>query len=247
MIKHEDTTSRSEAGFTLVELAVVMIIIGLLIGGVLKGQELISNAEVTATVSQIKGIDAATTTFRDMYDAMPGDMLTPTTRLPNCAAAPCVTPGNGNGFVDSQLPGIAIILANENASFFDHLAHADLMTGISANGGLITTWGIIYPQAEVGGGFHPAYHPGGALGSSANAGVGHWLSLTQGVAGAVMNPTVITPNQAFRIDNKIDDGNPITGTVITHVAAGAAACAGGNTYNESLSQNICGLHIRFQN
>ena len=62
----------SQAGFTLVELAIVMIIIGLLIAGVLKGQELIGNARVTATVAQIKGIDAATSTFKDTYSDLPG-------------------------------------------------------------------------------------------------------------------------------------------------------------------------------
>ena len=80
---------RAQAGFTLVELAIVMIIIGLLIAGVLKGQALIGNAKVTAQVAQIKSIDAATSTFKDMYAALPGDMLNATNRLPNCAAAPC--------------------------------------------------------------------------------------------------------------------------------------------------------------
>ena len=64
---------RAEGGFTLVELAIVMIIIGLLIAGVLKGQALIANAQVTATVAQIKSIEAATSTFRDTYASIPGD------------------------------------------------------------------------------------------------------------------------------------------------------------------------------
>ena len=76
---------RGQAGFTLVELAIVMIIIGLLIAGVLKGQALIGNAKVTAQVAQVKAIDAATSTFKDMYAGLPGDILTPGTRLPNCA------------------------------------------------------------------------------------------------------------------------------------------------------------------
>src|SRR5450631_879960 len=90
---------RSQAGFTLVELAIVMIIIGLLIAGVLKGQQLIGNAKVTAQVAQIKAIDAATSTFKDMYAALPGDISNAITRLPNCAAAPCGVNGGGDGNV----------------------------------------------------------------------------------------------------------------------------------------------------
>jgi prepilin-type N-terminal cleavage/methylation domain-containing protein len=88
---------RSEAGFTLVELAIVMIIIGLLIAGVLKGQALIANARVTSTVAQNKAIDAAISTFRDTYAALPGDIQNAGAKLPNCAG-PCIAVlGNGDG------------------------------------------------------------------------------------------------------------------------------------------------------
>ncbi|MCD8566562.1 MAG: prepilin-type N-terminal cleavage/methylation domain-containing protein [Alphaproteobacteria bacterium] len=65
-------TLTSQKGFTLVELAIVMIIIGLLIGGILKGQELIANAQITNAVTQIKGMDGAVATFRETYNAFPG-------------------------------------------------------------------------------------------------------------------------------------------------------------------------------
>ena len=77
-------TTSTTKGFTLVELAIVMTIIGLLIGGILKGQELIENARVTATIAQVKSYEAATSTFRDRFDALPGDMPSASTRIAGC-------------------------------------------------------------------------------------------------------------------------------------------------------------------
>lgn len=60
-------------GFTLVELAIVMTIIGLLIGGVIKGQQLMENAKVSAFIKQTSGYEAALQGFRDIYNYPPGD------------------------------------------------------------------------------------------------------------------------------------------------------------------------------
>ncbi len=250
MVKHEFSTDKSQAGFTLVELAVVMIIIGLLIGGVLKGQELIANAQVTSTVAQVKGIDAAVTTFNDMYDGMPGDVLG--TRLAGCATAcaPAATAITGNGRVDDLFSSVP---QAEGIAFWQQLAAADLITGINVNNG--ATFGGQYPDAEIGGGFHVAFIPGAIAGTPSIIGTvppsaGHYLALHNAPAGAVAAAGAdLTPNQAFRIDRKLDDGVPAAGTVR---GMGAAACGTGgaagaaSVYNEAVPSIACGLYLRIQ-
>ena len=60
-------------GFTLIELSIVLVIIGLLIGGILVGQSLIQSAAINATVSQIQQFDASTMAFKSKYKYLPGD------------------------------------------------------------------------------------------------------------------------------------------------------------------------------
>lgn len=233
---------KSERGFTLVELAIVMIIIGLLIGAILKGQELIANARVAATVAQVKGLDAATTTFKDKYDSFPGDMATAATRLSATGCAGAVCP-NGNG--DSRLTGnapLAAVAAGEGQNFFPHLAAADLVGGIAQDGS--AQWGDIYPSAKIAGGFNPAYFAGGALGAAAAANSGHYLSLVLN-PGAAAAGNALTANQAQRIDTKLDDGVPATGSVVE--GGVVAACLAAGIYNEAVSTTSCDLAIRFQN
>lgn len=235
---------RSQAGFTLVELAIVMIIIGLLIGGVLKGQELINNAQITATVAQVKAMDAAVSTFDDMYSALPGDMLAPATRLPSCTAAPCNDPGDGNRRLSDNFAA-APAAAGEAAQFFVHLNAADLLTGINPAGGVV--WGGIYPEANISGGFHAGSTTGVAadflniVDNTNNPNQGLYLGLTL-TPGAV--PTeALNPNQAFRIDNKIDDGQPGTGSVR---GFGASCDSATGAYDEINPAQVCGVYVRIQ-
>lgn len=67
-------SSRPHAGFTLLELSIVLIIIGLLVGGVLVGRSLIRAAELRATITQIEQLQTAVRTFQEKYNALPGDI-----------------------------------------------------------------------------------------------------------------------------------------------------------------------------
>lgn len=242
---------RSADGFTLVELAIVMIIIGLLIAGVLKGQQLIGNAKVTATVAQIKGIDAATSTFRDMYANLPGDIVSPTTRLPNCLGT-CATVGNGDGSVGVAAANVAGAPVGETLSYFPQLSAADLLTGINQNAAVPLSWGGDFPQAKINGGLHVGTIAGAAVPPSglgilpANVMGGLYLALHNNPTGGVLNTaagSALSANEAARIDAKIDDGVPTSGSVFP---AGVAACILGNTYQEAVQGTNCSLYIRIQ-
>jgi prepilin-type N-terminal cleavage/methylation domain-containing protein len=253
----------SQAGFTLVELAIVMIIIGLLIAGVLKGQELIANARVTSTVAQIKAIDAATSTFKDTYAGLPGDLGTPTTRLPNCLAASACGSAtsaalNGDGKLDVA-NSFTAAAGIEARGFFPQLAAADLITGIIDN--TTAAFGHDFPMSKIdGSGFIPgsvttvsALDLPGAVNTTLGTPSGLYLALVNNAATA---PGVaaegLQPKQAGGIDLKLDDGVPGAGSVvgIGGGAAGPTDCGTTTTnvgaYNSSVSSQVCGLYVRIQ-
>lgn len=171
-----------QKGFTLVELAIVMTIIGLLIGGILKGQELMNNARVTATVAQLKAFEAAVTTFRDAYNAIPGDMLNAQLRLQNCGAycnPNAATAGNNmvgapptgqttattNWTVqDVTLTAAPAAVSEETWLFWTHLLKANLIGGVIDHQGTGPVgFGISHPAAAVGGGYYVFQAGGGPV------------------------------------------------------------------------------------
>ena len=116
-------------GFTLVELAISMTVIGFLLAIVLQGQDLIDNARATSAIRQIQEYNAAAMTFRTSYESLPGDIPNPADRLPNCTTAHCITGGNDNGMIrqwDTTPSNIEIF------NFFPHLSRAGLVLGLQA-------------------------------------------------------------------------------------------------------------------
>ncbi len=114
---------KKEHGFTLIEIAIVLVIIGLLLGGVLKGQELITSARVRNMISQQDGVKAAFFGFLDRYRAFPGDYSQAQANIPGCAAC---AQGNNNGQIRTILAGDVV---DEQIAVWEHLSRAGFING----------------------------------------------------------------------------------------------------------------------
>lgn len=114
-----------QKGFTLIEIAIVMVIIGLLLGGVLKGQELINNAKIKGVYSLKDQMAAAFHTYYDRYNAFPGDDPNADANLGTGVA----NNGNGNGLVGGGPQFYCSNTDQESCNAFLHLRAANLISG----------------------------------------------------------------------------------------------------------------------
>src|SRR5258706_13649156 len=125
------TTMRSQqSGFTLVEIAIVLVIIGLLLGGILKGQELINSARVKNLANDFRVIPTYIYAYQDKFKALPGDDRDVVAHLG--ALTPAATPGNGNGVIDGAVfAGAAASAAptGEALQFWQQVRAANLAAG----------------------------------------------------------------------------------------------------------------------
>lgn len=212
-------------GFSLVELSIVLVILGLLTGGILAGQSLIRAAELRAVNSEYSRYAAAVNTFRDKYFAVPGDMTAATkfwgddnAACPD-AAVPNGTPGtcngNGDGNVDQATAANA---TSEIFQFWKQLALAGLIegtyTGLSGAAGLYSIEiGSNAPRARLNNaGWHASTNrnfPGDA--DTYQIDLNSYFFLGGGFDNG--NP-VLKPEEAWNLDTKFDDGRPAQGSVI---------------------------------
>ncbi len=205
-----------QKGFTLVEIAIVLVIIGLLLGGILKGQEMITQAKIKNVIADFSGISAAYHGYQDRYRAIPGD---------DPGAARWTTPagvvaGNGDGLVAGVYnAACATAPIPETCHWWDHLRRAGFVSGS----------GTLQP-------FNAAT---GLLGVQTGDNAGG--TVLGGFSGLIICSANLPDKIAIATDTQMDDGVPNTGTVRgqlqatpnpTIVAAGAAAYAetGTNIY-----------------
>lgn len=248
---------RDSAGFTLVELAISVMVIGLLLGGVLKGKELIDNSRATAVARQVTAYWAAIRTFQTTYNAFPGDMINPGDRIPGCSGSPCADTGNENGLLEPASAGYHEMLGShppvttgEVRNFFLHLARAGLITGIDLSyTGTPNTFGVDFPSSPAGGGWNPTSNSNVAEANPNNPNWQNYLRLIRDVPGS--NNYLLSPIQTSQIDTKIDDGVADTGDVRGyHIYTDSDTATWGCTftttpgvYRNSKRKNTCTLYV----
>ncbi len=213
-VDHHDT----EQGFTLIELSIVLVIIGLIVGGVLVGQDLIKASEVRATIGQIEKYNASVNTFRTRFGGVPGDIASGTAANFGMATRNGGTGrGDGNGLIDGS-GGDAMIACGETLLFWRDLSFANLIDGSYTS----ATDTALASCPTVASGFQSSYFPPAKLGKGTyvtvftTSGLNYYqiAGITSTDANGDYTLTApITPNEGFNMDNKVDDGFPLTGQV----------------------------------
>ena len=220
-----------QSGFTLVEIAIVLVIIGLLLAGVLKGQELIENSKIKSIVNDMKAVQAAYNGYLDRYKAIPGDETLATAAARGWGASAAGGGGNANGVL---LITAAQTFANggEQRPFWRALRASGLITGD--------------PTGAAGAAGLPKHAGGGVMGVTSDPAGAY------GQTGVAVCVAGLTTKQAAGVDTLVDGALPATqiGNNLGSVrgAAGAAnplvptaAVPAGTAYNETLANTwtIC--------
>ncbi len=184
---------KQQSGFTLVEIAIVLVIIGLLLGGVLKGQELITQAKIKNVANDFNGLTAAIYSYQDRYKRLPGDDPG-ATRWTIIPAATATQANIGDNIVQGTYESTTN--TDESRLFWADLRAAGFVAGDAST--------LASAVAQ------PLNAAGGIIGAQ-NGGLG--------LAGLVVCSGSLPAKIAQAIDSQFDDGNLLTGTVRAELEA----------------------------
>ncbi len=219
--------------FSLVELSIVLVILGLLVGGILAGQSLIRASELRAVNTEYQKHVTAIGAFRDKYFAIPGDMsnaqsfwgVAATCPGISSTAAAGVCNGNGDGLIS-----FTAATSNEMFGSWEHLANAGLVEGTyTGNSGDTTAAnptaiiGTNVPRSKMNGGGWTLNGWGSMPVADPNLFDGNYGNAFLFGATMASNTTgtpLLKPEEAWNIDTKVDDGMPATGRVRSPENAG---------------------------
>lgn len=241
-------------GFTLIEMAIVIIVIGLIVGGVLVGRDLVAASERRAVITKIEKYNTAVNAFKNKYNCLPGDCADATKFWPQmtgcpfgpytsggytAATAATTCNGDGNGNIGGQdALNESLTERQEIATAWNQLGLAGLipgnyqMVGLACNTCYDANAGWNAPDIGLRGGTVLLVY-GGTTGLSGwgfypGGSVGKHVFLVGsngiGYLSGGVSFFLFTPNDARQIDAKIDDGLPQTGTVVSTNDQGTMSC-----------------------
>ncbi|MBS1159186.1 MAG: prepilin-type N-terminal cleavage/methylation protein [Proteobacteria bacterium] len=211
---------RYQHGFTLVEIAIVLVIIGLLLGGVFKGQELINSAKVKNLAGDFRSIPLFIYAYQDKFKRLPGDDPLVTSHLGATATLATTPVGSkaGNGIIEGDWNSTD--LTNENVLFWQHIRLAGLATG-STDFSTTGTAGL------------PANAEGGQVGMQMTAPIlemsGTYYLCSSGLNGKL----------AQQLDVNLDDGTPNRGSLRAQETATDKTKPGDTAYEGNKSYVVC--------
>ena len=219
-------SSVNTRAFSLVELSIVLVILGLLTGGILAGQSLIRASELRSHTTDIQRTQAALNTFRDKYFALPGDFRDATkfwtslggtgsdaTCQDLAATGQATCNGNGDGRIDTS----TTVTYDERFRIWQHLANAGLIEGAytgktaGASGTFTTAAGSNVPAWKANTIADITYTGAGATSFRMDAAQAGTILCFRAAATGVQP---LTPSENWNIDVKMDDGKPGTGLII---------------------------------
>lgn len=228
--------TQEQHGFTLIEVSIVLVIIGLITGGVLVGRDLISAATMRAQIAQIEKFNTATRTFQGKYGYLPGDIPNPAASQFGFATRGAYAgEGDGSGLIEGNYGNAVgsnygtMETTGEPAMFWVDLSQAGLIEGrfnsassTAPLGPDVTGAGVnaYLPQAKIGTGNYIAVWSGGwqentlpPPGDGAN-----YFSISGIIClsdtSFVSANTTLSVQQAYAIDKKTDDGAPQSGNIV---------------------------------
>jgi|SRR6185503_9511451 prepilin-type N-terminal cleavage/methylation domain-containing protein len=181
---------KSNQGFTLVEIAIVLVIIGLLLGGILKGQEMITQAKIKNVIADVSGVSAAMYGYQDRYKALPGDDK-------NATRWSGATAGNGDGIIVGKWTEAA----KESLDYWDHLGRA----GFISSGGAANPFNAVSGKIGVQTGDGSGTTPAGILSDG--------LATPTKFSALIMCTANLPDKIAISVDAQMDDGNGQKGNV----------------------------------
>lgn len=212
--------------FSLLELSIVLVIIGLIAGGIVAGSSMIRASELRAVVTEFTQYQTAVNTFRDKYLAHHGDMSNATSFWGAADGGDGVgtdctrTASMGTETCDGNADGAVTNGTNERLRFWQHLANAELINGTysgndNSSDVSIGITGVTTPESKLQGGSFYTVNIGTRSGN-ANTYDGNYGNLMVfGAASGIgwTDDPMIKPEEAWNIDIKIDDGKPAIGNV----------------------------------